>query len=585
MKKTTLTTGKFLPLTRDNSKHLLLSVFIVTLVFVLYLPSLDHDFINWDDPLYVTKNPDIGNLSFSAIGTLFTTVVSSNWHPLTMLSLQLDYAIWGLNPRGYHLTNIALHTLNCLFVFFLSLKLVNSLNGFAKNATNNATLIAALSAIFFAIHPIHVESVAWISERKDLLYSFFFLLSISFYIRFTASHEKRKWPFYYISLALYWLSLMSKPMAVTLPLILVIIDVYPLSKIKLPSSPRSVFTLLIDKIPYFILAFLASMATIWAQQSGGAIKSVTTISVLTRLAVAIRAYIFYIIKIILPFDLAPFYPHPAISNFDVPNIHYAAYFTVFLVITALCVWTFRTKPVFTALWSNYVITLAPVIGIIHVGGQAAADRYMYMASLSPFLLISLGITVLITRLPKLSYRVPIVIFLICITAFQIVQTRKQISIWRDSIALWNYEISVFPNEEALPYYNRGKAWDLMGKLNLALKDYDQAISINNYHTDAYIGRGIISGKLGKYGQALLDMSKAIELDPSHEKAYSNRGSVYHYLRQYDLAERDYLKAIELNPADPVAYNNIAILYNEQGKFDKAAVYGQKAKKLSQMDFK
>jgi hypothetical protein len=580
MKKTNITPGKFSPIMRVNTKHLLLSVFIATLVVALYLPSLDHDFVNWDDPLYVTKNPDLGNLSLHSIGKLFTTVVSSNWHPLTMLSLKLDYGIWGLNPRGYHLTNIALHTLNCLFVFFLSLQLVNSLNGFAKNSANNATIIAAFSAIFFGIHPIHVESVAWISERKDLLYSFFFLLSISFYVRFATSHEKRKWPFYHVSLALYSLSLMSKPMAVTLPLILLIIDVYPLGKIKLLSSPRSVSTLLVDKIPYFILAFLASMATIWAQQSGGAIKSVTAISVLTRLAVAIRAYIFYIIKIILPFDLAPFYPHPAISNFDVPNIHYAAYFIVFLVITAVCVWTFRTKPVFTAIWSNYVITLAPVIGIIHVGGQAAADRYMYMASLSPFLLISIGITVLINRLPKLSYRVPIVIFLICITAFQIVQTRKQISIWRDSITLWNYEIAVFPSEEALPYYNRGKAWDSLGKLNMALKDYDRAISINSSHTDAYIGRGIISGKLGKYGQALLDISKAIELDPSHEKAYSNRGSVYHYLRQYDLAERDYLKAIALNPADPVAYYNIAILYDAQGNLEKAGYYHRKFRELS-----
>jgi len=552
--------------TNKNINRVYFIAFIIALTtFLVYLPALENGFVNWDDYVYVYKNSNIQSLDFRFLKWASSAVVSSNWHPLTILSYAVDYAFWGLNPIGYHLTNIVLHAVNTFLVFVLAYKLIS----YSKLP---AIFISAIIALLFGIHPLHVESVAWVSERKDVLCGVFFLLTIISYIRYI-SDVSRKRLFYFISLIFFIFSLTSKPMAVSLPVVLLILDYYPFNRLKTHGTKR----LLIEKFPFLLLSLASSIITIWAQSTEGALKTLEKLPLLERIVVAGRAYVFYLEKMILPLDLAPLYPYPIKGVFSSPE--YIAFLVIFLIITAVTIRSFKKNSLFLAVWLYYIITLLPVIGIVQVGGQAAADRYTYLPSLGPFLIGGILIGTLYERASK-KHRIPIIAVLLLFLGIFINMTINQIGIWRDPITLWSHEIKIFPESAYVAYSNRGIVYFDLKNYTQAINDFNKAIELNPQYVKAYYNRGVAYNSLGMYEQALNDLNIAIELNPQDAKACHTRGITYANSGNYQKAIMDLQKAIELDPGYAEAYYNTGLVYQRIGDREKALAYFNKAAELN-----
>lgn len=537
----------------------------MVLTFIIYLPALRNGFVNWDDNHYVYENSNLQTIDFKWFKGILTSRFYSNWHPLTMISYAVDYSFWGLNPLGYHLTNIVLHAIDTFLVFLLVHHLVDIGLGFQDlktiNATRFRTHVALIVALLFGIHPIHVESVAWVSERKDVLYAAFFLLTILCYLKYVSGGSKRRL-FYGISLIFFILSLMSKPMAVSLPVVLLIFDYYPLKR----SEAESTKKILIEKLPFLLIGIVCSIITVWAQGAGGALMTLERFPLLVRIAVAARAYLFYLIKMILPINLAPYYPYPTGTFFF--SVEYLGSIVTMLIITYAAIRLFKKNKLFSAVWLYYIVTLIPVIGIVQIGAQAAADRYTYLPSLGPFVLIGVVVGELYERTSKKN-RMAIIAALLIVSCLLMNKTIKQIGIWYDSITLWSHEIKIFPESAYVAYNNRGNIYFCSNNFTQAMNDFNKAIEINPWYADAYNNRGEAYNSVGKYAMAISDLNKTIELNPKNENAYTNRGEAYYNLGNYAQALKDVNKAIELNPQFVKAYNTRGITYANSGNYQKA----------------
>lgn len=527
---------------------------VVLATFIIYLPALQNGFVNWDDHLYVTENQNIRSLDLRFLRWDITAVVASLWHPLTMFSLALDYAIWGLNPFGYHLTNILFHSFNTFLVFILIVRLIICKTNPSSFTLHPSSLIAAsVTTLLFGIHPLRVESVVWVSERKDVLCAFFFLLSILAYLSYARSPKRRL--FYAASLVSFSLALMSKPMAVTLPLVLLILDFYPLTRLTI--GFRGV---LAEKLPFFVLSVLSSLVTVWAHHSEKALVEEALGAVEPFLfmgLVAVRACIFYLTKMVLPFNLSPLYPRP--DRVDPFSFEYIVSFILLLMITYIAFRSLKRNRLYPAVWFYYIVTLIPVIGIVPVGAHAAADRYTYLPSLGPFLLLGLGVGKLFERCSK-KQQAALAAALIFLFGTLGSKTQAQISVWKDSVTLWSRVIGFFPYSTKA-YINRGGAYVGLGNDQEAIKDLDMAIRLDPGSLKAYRGRGNAYNRLGNYQQAVKDYSKAIELNPLEDgdnkeaiKAYINRGVTYIAMGKYLLAIKDSNEAIRLDPGYAEAYN-------------------------------
>ncbi len=513
---------------RKYLTHALPGMLSAIITFLVYIPSLANGFVNIDDWLFY-ENPHI--VSFD-LKSAFTEVVASNWHPLTVISVAIDYKFWGLNPFGYHLGNIILHSLNTFLVFILALRLAGLGRGLRYRVT-----ASAVAALLFGLHPIHVESVSWIAERKDVLCAFFFISSLIAYTYFAAGGPRLRALKYLAALVLFVLALMSKPMAVSLPLVLIIIDFYPLDRLK---SPGDIKRLLAEKIPFFLFSSLSALLTLWAQQASGAIVSTGTYPLAWRLRFSARALIFYLDKTLLPVGLSPVYPIDAGSvYFSLVAILSAAIILTITLFTALLAKKYR---IFLAAWVYYIITLIPVSGIIQVGAQSAADRYMYLPSLSLLLLAGAGIGALFEKGRK--FIIPASACLIIILLALSAMTIKQQAIWKNSIALWTHEIENFP------FFPRA-------------------------HND----RGSAYDDAGRYEEALRDYNTAIRLEPYYPEAYVNRGITYRKMKNYDQSVNNLLTAIRINPRLGVAYHHLALTLLEMGETKAAAEAESKASEL------
>jgi len=538
------------------------SVFILALL--IFLPVLGNGFVNWDDPLYVYGNLHIRHLD---IRWIFTGIVASNYHPLTLLSHTLDYALFGLNPMGHHLTSIILHALNSALVFLLAKRLFN------KDSGSGSTLLPLTAALLFAFHPIHVESVAWVSERKDVLSAFFFLLSILAYLRYTEKGHDKK--YYGLTLFAFILALLAKPMAVTLPVVLLIIDYYPLKR-----DDNGWARLIMEKIPFFALSLASAIVTLWAQRVGHGLRGLETHSLSTRIYIAVRAVTFYLQKIILPIKLSPYYPLP--FNTGLVSSGFIISLAVVILITLLCLLALKRQRWPMALWAFYLVTLLPVSGLVTVGGQAVADRYAYIPTMG--FLIFAG--ALISRAAlwgkgesagrKKSAAVALTIVILGIFA---VQTIRQEAIWDDSISLMSRAIKLYPGRAVIPYNNRGLAYDRRGNLQLALSDYNSAIAISPEFTDAYINRGIVYGESSLFEKAIDDFSRALVIDKSNAKAYMNRGAARLGSGDYAGALIDLERGTALDPVDARGLFNLGLAYLNIGEREKGLKNMRKAAEL------
>ena len=591
---------------------------VAALTALCYLPALKNDFVVWDDDLYIYNNLHIRSLDWTFIKWAFSDISLSHWRPLVWISHALDYSLWGLNPMGHHLTNILLHVANTFLVVYLISRLLEAFK--KRRAQSGASLLnertilvtAGVTGTLFGIHPLHVESVAWVTERKDVLYALFFLLSLNAYTSYataagaTAIRKYYGVPserHYYFSLAFFVMALASKPMAVTLPAVLLIMDWYPFKRI---SSPKGLAGAIIEKIPFIALSAAISVITVIAQKGQGTALLVNSVRMPDRLLVAATSLILYLWKMLAPLNLIPFYPFP--KDISILSFKYFGSIALVIGVTAVAILLRNKQRFLLAAWCYYIVSLLPVLGIVQVGDYAMADRYTYLPSIGPFMLVGLFVAWLWEKASSMGEKGHALTRLVAGAGLVVClalayATVSQIGIWKDSITLWSYVIDQEQDRVPLAYNNRGVAFRAMGRYDLAMEDYnrtlslvprsfraytnrgivyaetgqlqraiedfDSAIAINPSYADAYTSRGLAKSSQGQLSGALEDFNKAINLKPSSVDAYLNRGVAFEQLGKLDRALEDYGKAIALDPSDYLAYCNRGIIFAKMGQSDKA----------------
>ncbi|HRI87551.1 MAG TPA: tetratricopeptide repeat protein [Candidatus Hydrogenedentes bacterium] len=518
---------------------------LIAVTVASFLPVLQADFLRYDDTLYVTDNPGVTQgLTFDGIRYAATEIVSSNWHPLTILSHQLDVTLFGLQPAGHHAVNLFFHVLNaCLLFHVLTLM---------TGAWRRSLAVALL----FAVHPLHVESVAWVSERKDVLSTFFMFLAMGAYTKFARGHGIAA----FARTALWFaLALLAKPMPVTLPFLFLLLDYWPLRRI---DNEKRLTALVVEKIPLFVMSAAFSLLTYLVQQTTGATRSLEVAPFLPRVENAIVAYAAYLGKMLLPRDLAPNYPfvdHP-IGTVLVCGL-------ILLSLTALALWQARKRPYLFVGWFWYVGTLVPVIGLVQIGHQAMADRYTYTPLLGIFIAgIWFASEVLLIRLraPRIWAIVGLAITISVLAPLTYMQCRY----WRDSRTLFTHTLTVSPNSAV--------AHTVLGLVNTkelnhaaAVLHFERVQKLNPNQRDAAFNLGTALLKLGRHDEAIPWLKLATEQYDKPADAFANLGNVY--LEKGDLAqaESNLLRAIELDENQVRARINLGIVAGMAGDNNRA----------------
>lgn len=540
----------------------LLAAIITALV---YLPALGNGFVDWDDQLYIYENKGLALEGLDFLRWAFSAF-ASNWHPLTLLTYGAEYSLWGLDPFGYHLVNVIFHSVNTFLVFVLGSMLFGKALGEDGQARRTGTIFAAfIAAIVFGIHPQHVESVAWVSERKDVLSGLFFLLSLIFYIRQAGNSEGRL--LYWASFASFVLALSSKPMAITLPAVLLILDFYPLGRL---NGLKDLKRLLSEKLPFLALIPAAAFLTVWAQHGDDAMATIEVSSMAQRVDVAIRGFAFYLEKLVYPVDLAPFYVRPLEGEFY--NHVFFLSLVAIALITGLGI-VFWKRRSLAAAWAYYVVTLLPVIGLVQVSDMAAADRYSYLPSLGPVFFISGVLGMLVSRRP--GRLVPAAVILLPPLVLSGLLTVRQVAVWKDTVSLWTQEIKVFPTVQA--YMKRARAYEDEKRFAEAAADY--TVVINNAgegRSGLYMRRALAWKNAGAARSALSDLSESIKLNPGNFRAYLLRGELLMGSGELAAALADFEKALELSPEDPAALYYAGAAHERAGDREKGLAYLRKA---------
>ena len=575
----------------------LMAVLLVLVTITLYWPATSHDFVNYDDDMYVKDNTHVtSGLTLENARWAFRTDYAGNWHPVTWLSHMLDCQIFGLNPWGHHLTGVLLHALNAGLVF-MWLRLMTG-------ATWRSLLVAAL----FALHPLRVESVAWVSERKDVLSGCFGLLALIAYARYaqgrrqnaecrmqkpatpTAHHAPRiTFPpstFYLLSLFFFALGLMSKPMLVTWPLVMLLLDYWPLrrmqnaaastthhvSRFTFHVSRTTLLPLLFEKIPFFILVALMSVVTLVAQQHGGAVMGAKSLPVDARVGNALISYGRYLGKLFWPADLAIYYPHP--GQWPLGKVVLAG--GLILGISLLLFVTRRRTPVLLVGWLWFLATLIPVIGLVQVGGQAMADRYTYLPSLGVLILSVWGACEL-TR----GWRHQVLVLLVAgggASLLCLALTRQQLGYWQNNETLFRQALEVTENNQ-IAHKSLGDALDKKGQTDEAIGHFQEAIRLKPGYADAHNNLGNTLLKKGQADEAIGRFQEAIRLKPGYANAYNNLGNALLKKGQPGEAIRQYQEAIRLEPADANTHYNLGNAFLKNGQPDEAIRQYQEAIRL------
>jgi tetratricopeptide (TPR) repeat protein len=538
---------------RDLSKPLFACLLLAAMTLIVFWPVTRCDFINYDDPDYFTSNPHV--LTGLALGNVlwaFTTGHASNWHPLTWLSLMLDAELFGKNPFGPHLVNLLFHAANTALLFLLLRKLTV--------ATWRSAFVAAL----FALHPLHVESVAWIAERKDVLSTLFALLALWSYARYATDGCRRSFAF---ALIFFALGLMAKPMLVTLPFVLLLLDWWPLQRI---SNLRRLF---LEKIPFFLLSSVSSVITFIVQQKGGAVAALMKFSMVERIENAFVSYTRYLGKTFWPEALANPYPHP--GHWELSLV----IFSVALIggLSALAVISARKFPfVFTG-WFWFIGILIPVIGLVQVGNQAMADRYSYLPLTGIFIIFAWGLNeACVNRhVPK-----PAVVFLAAIILFAAGwQTRSQLVYWQNSGTLFRHTLAVTENNY-IAWNDLGTYLSSRGQVPEAMDCFQKSLKINPGNADALYNLGNADTKLGKVDEAISNYHRAMQIDPNHADVLANLGFALAAKKQFDEAVTCFELALQLDPDSADAHNNLATVLFIQHRFVEAAQHYREAIRLT-----
>ena len=486
----------------SNKQKLIIYIMLTVATLAVFWQVNQFDFVNIDDPVYVTKNNHIqSGITLERLHWAYTTTHAEFWHPLTWLSLMLDYQLYGLNAGGYHLTNLILHLLSALLLFWLF------------NRMTGEIWKSAFVAAVFALHPLHVESVAWIAERKDVLSAFFWMLTLCLYVYYTEKPDIKR---YLFVLLFFVCALMSKSIVVTLPVIMILLDYWPLKRFE---SQKNKINLILwqlkEKAPFFILSAYFSVLTLGARYNTTA-KDFPFVS---RLANVLVSFVTYLEKTFWPRDLAVFYPFPN----QIPIWQVLGSAILITTISIAVIIMVRRLPYLFAGWLWYAITIAPVIGIIQVGNQAMADRYTYLPLIGIAVMLAWGVPLLIkNENVRKMFLFPAAIAFLAIFS---VLTWQQCGYWKNSSTLFNHALLVTKNNY-LAHNNLGLVLFAEGKTTEAIEHYNEAIRIMPDHVLIYNNRGAAYTKLGQYQMAIEDFSKAISLKPDYADSYIKRGAVY-----------------------------------------------------------
>ena len=576
---------KILNLSAKSNSRLLI-ILITSIVFAVFLPILNNGFV-WDDIHNIIENFNYRGISLSHTYWMFTTFHDANYHPLAWLTLGIDYVLWGMNPAGYHLTNLVLHILNAIFFYFLILAFLRR-NGLVDLSLNNtgARLSAIIGTLFFAIHPLRVETVAWVSTRGDVLCGFFYLITIIAYVQMSGKKstiDRRKW--FLLSVLFYIFSLLSRAWGITLPLVLLILDVYPLRRFDFRSETTSSFkSLLTEKIPFALLALCAGVLAFWAKK--GSMLMFTEHGVFDRLMQAAYGLCFYIWKTLVPIQLSPYYAlNKTFNPLELKYILCAL--SVFAVTIGLIVMRHRW-PWAIAAWGCYAVIVSPLLGFVQSGPQIVADRYTYISCLPFGILAGAGMLRLWIECHKkglisMSFISAVSSIMVCLIALAVLSCR-QTQVWHDNIKLWTHVIRLDPSNY-IAYHNRGVIFkEDEGKLSMALADYNTAILLNPEYTGAYYHRGLLLEGQGDLVGAVADYTNAIRLDPKNAGAFNNRGVLLKKKGDLAGAIADFNIAIRLNPFSPEAYANRGVIRIDQNDINKAVKDLTKALEVAQANW-
>jgi tetratricopeptide (TPR) repeat protein len=528
--------------------ELALAVALAALTIGVYAPVRTFEFVNYDDNLYVVDNPHITQgLSGGDVGWSLTAFENGNWHPLTLLSHMLDVQVFGLNPAGHHAVNLALHVVNALLLFWL------------LAGTSEQPWPSAFVAALFAVHPLNVQTVAWVSERKSLLSTVFWLLALLVYAGYRRAPNPKK---YFLLLLLAAMALAAKPMAVTLPLTILLLDIWPLGT--RPSGRQAASRRGLELAPLLALSAACGVLTLFAQRAASALQSVETYSWPVRLGNALVAYAWYLKAMLWPEGLAAFYPHP-MTTLTLTAILPSA--LVLVVGCAVVIAKGRAFPAAAMGWWWYVGTLVPVIGIIQVGAQAYADRYAYVPLVGIFIVVVWSAVRWTEPRPIVWRRVLAVAGVVWIAALS-VATRAQLRYWHDSVSLFQRAIDVVP-DNALAHNNLGMALVQRNRMEAALDQFEKAVEIAPLDTDARSNLGNALRALDRPADAVAAYRNALEQSPNDPTIHYNLATALVDLSRTDEATNHLRDAVRLDPAYAKARYLLGTILYREGRADDA----------------
>jgi Flp pilus assembly protein TadD len=561
------------PVTSSSHRNLILCLLLVTCTLVIYNSVNQNGFVNYDDDVYVTANRHVqAGLHWSTIRWAFTTFDAANWHPLTWISHAFDYQLFKLNPAGHHYTNVLLHSANVVLLFLLLVE------------ATQRTWPSLIATAIFAVHPLNVESVAWAAERKNVLSMLFLLLALWAYQRYASKPSIAR---YGAVFSLFACGLMAKPQVITLPFLLLLWDYWPLQRLQFGSRQsgavgnhtRSLGWLILEKVPLLALSAASAVVTLAGQQAGGAVRTTIEYPATVRIENAIGAYFDYVGRLLWPLRLAPMYPHPG-DSLLAWQISVAALFVIGVSVLVL---RFREKRYLVVGWFWFLGALVPMIGLVQVGQQATADRYMYLPMIGLLLMLCWGLA------DWAAERRTRVVRLTCATAVVLAAhgalTYRQVAFWHDSETLWTHAVAV-TRDNYVAHINLGETFLNQERTEEAAVHFRAAVQIRPSDPAAHLNLGTCERRNKNFVPALQEDQAVLRLTSDkglRTYALVNLGSDYRHMQDYHRAKESYEAALQLNPETARAFIGLGVLAEKTGEFNDAVKNYSRAVELEPSD--
>lgn len=567
-----------------RSSALLIPGFVAFATFATFFPVLQNGFVNGDDPANLLDNPNFRGLGWTELRWMFTTFHLTLYRPLTWASLGLDYVLWGMNPFGYHLTSLILHVANSVLFYLISLRLLALATNKTESVDFSLRVSAGFAALIFALHPLRVEPVAWVSARNDILAGFFSLASILAYLKYAMIVETHRLRWFAVASVAYLLSLLAKGSGVTLPIVLLMLDIYPLKRLKLTRAHWAERAIWFEKLPFFIPAIAAFVIGTIAKQQFDTAASLQDYGVSSRLNQIMYSLAFYISKTVIPLGLSPLYEKLAylseVGAFDIRSG---------LIVLALTVGFFLTRkrwPAGLASWLCYAVILIPVLGIVPFGPQVVADRYSYLSCLGWALLAGAGLfhfrrRRLDGRLRTRAFNLVDTSGVLILVVLSILSWRQS-QVWHDSERLWRHALAIDP-KTSFAHNLLGLALAERGEIHQAVEHFRAAVAIDSGFAEAHNNLGYFLAGQGSRDEAIAQFRQAILIKPAFADAHNNLGNVLANRGQFNEAIQHLRRAQQLSPEKSAVFYNLARVLAQVGNMEEAIAQYQQALQLNPLD--